>query len=80
MLDFMYSLHSIDVEASTEIATALRYLANYFGVPTLFDAVAQFIQKDMCKDNIHIYLEQATLYQDEKVIDSTMVVAGKLFL
>jgi hypothetical protein len=76
MLDFMYSQHSIDVKASADTATALRHLANYFGVPTLFEAVNQFIQKDMCKKNIHFYLEQATLYQDEKVISSTLVVAA----
>jgi hypothetical protein len=90
MLDFMYAPYcaqyssscsdtrviSSDIVASTHMAVALRYLAQYFGVPTLFDSVNQFIQKDMKKDNIHIYLKEAIIYVDDKIIDSTMKVAS----
>jgi BTB/POZ domain len=85
MLDFIYGPYSSslgngiisgEVVASTHTAVALRYLAQYFGVPTLFDSVNQFIQKDMNKDTIHIYLQEAIIYLDDKIIDSTMKVAS----
>ena len=75
MLDFMYHTDNnmtkasgggfgekgYDVNATTETAVALRHLANYFEVPSLFEAVNEFIGDDMDKDNIDMYLEEALL-------------------
>ena len=45
MLDFIYG--DKDVEATVETAVALRHLASYFDVPTLFANVNNYIIKNM---------------------------------
>ena len=74
MLDFMYTYNS-NVVASSETAVALRHLATYFGIPALYENVNQLIQDDMDKYNINIYLDEALLYNDDKIIDATIDVA-----
>jgi hypothetical protein len=84
MLDFMYRYayesEEVKVEANPETAVALRHLANYFGVPTLFESVNNYIRKDMNKDNIHVYLREALQYQDDKIVQATMAAAVKSWL
>ena len=75
MLDFMYN--NSDVSATTETAVALRHLANYFGMPNLFESVNKFIENDMDKYNIHIYLDEAILYNDDIIMDATMSIAAE---
>jgi hypothetical protein len=79
MLDFMYAHESEEVKAKSETAVALRHLAKYFEVPTLFESVNNFIQKDIMvlnKDAIHIYLQEALQYDDDKILQATMVHAA----
>eukprot|EP00586_Coscinodiscus_wailesii_P021376 CAMPEP_0172506032 /NCGR_PEP_ID=MMETSP1066-20121228/191362_1 /TAXON_ID=671091 /ORGANISM="Coscinodiscus wailesii, Strain CCMP2513" /LENGTH=192 /DNA_ID=CAMNT_0013282879 /DNA_START=74 /DNA_END=649 /DNA_ORIENTATION=+ len=71
MLDYIYSDRDA-LEASSEIATALRYLSNYFGVRALFERVNNFIRDDLIIDNLPVYVEAATLYNDDAMI-STLI-------
>lgn len=68
MLDFMYSQQALD--ATTDSAVALRYLANYFGIESLFHEVNNFIEQDLGPTTLARYVEGATLYQDEKMLDA----------
>ena len=83
MLDFMYANplsarnRGIDVAATTETAVALRHLATYFDIPSLIHYVNSFIEKDMNKGNIHIYVDEAQMYHDETVVNQTMAIASK---
>jgi hypothetical protein len=84
LLDFMYNTTNVRLfqeastnATSTSTAVALRYLANYFEVPALFQSTNLFIQKDMNKDNIHMYLQEAILYHDETIMEATMKVGAK---
>lgn len=77
MLDFMYDFDPKEVRAQTDTAVALRYLANHFEVPTLFESVNKFIEDDMNRENIHIYVREARKYEDEIIINATMVIAAE---
>ena len=76
MLDFMYAHSSVDVQATTKTAVALRYLGKVFDIPTLVATVNNFIRHDMTKDNIHIYVQQATVFHDEQIVQLTMQTAA----
>mmetsp|Transcript_4984 Transcript_4984/g.6065 ORF Transcript_4984/g.6065 Transcript_4984/m.6065 type:complete len:295 (-) Transcript_4984:270-1154(-) len=77
MLDFMYASKEVEVQVKTETAVALRHLANYFGVPTLFESVKKFIRQDIDRFNVHIYLKEAQQYHDQSIIKATIAIAGK---
>ena len=74
MLDFIYG--DKDVEATGETAVALRHLASYFDVPTLFENVNNFIMNNIDEDNILVYSQEAQLYQDDGVIEAVARVAA----
>jgi hypothetical protein len=82
MLDFMYAptttsnnMHATTTfQTSTESAVALRYLAQYFGIPALLIHVNGFIQGDMNKYNVELYLKEAKVYKDHRIIDGTVAV------
>ena len=75
MLDFMYALGTVDVTITSENAVALRHLANYFGIPTLFERANCFIRKDLRTSNLHTYLSEAQRYNDDKIIIATVELA-----
>mmetsp|Transcript_10720 Transcript_10720/g.15776 ORF Transcript_10720/g.15776 Transcript_10720/m.15776 type:complete len:351 (+) Transcript_10720:114-1166(+) len=77
MLDFMYASQNEEVKVKTETAVAMRHLANYFGIPTLFESTIKFIQEDMNEFNIHIYLKEARQYHDESIIEATMEIFNR---
>ena len=80
-LDFMYDT-SADIEDdesltlnvnddfSTMNAVSLRHLARVFDCEGLMLAVNKFIQKDLSLKTGPVYLVQAHLYQDDRLIDS----------
>ena len=75
MLDFMYTnplSKNCDVKATSDIAVALRHLANYFGVPTLYDNVTEFIEHDLNLSNIQVYIEEAMKYHDDTILDGAI--------
>jgi hypothetical protein len=75
MLDFIYKQRIIHRLSSTK-GVALRHLASYFRVPTLLEGINKFIQKDIRTSNIHVYLEEALLYHDDKMIQATIELAA----
>ena len=65
MLDFMYeSSKDVVVENPIE-ATALRHLANYFGIRELFENVnTMFIKSNLSSETAFVYMEEATKYHE----------------
>ena len=66
LLDFVYSSDH-PLVPSTRTAPALRYLARVFGVYMLNKKVIEFLQKDMCLSNMIQYLDNADIYDDERI-------------
>ena len=80
MLDFVYDMTASSAAVTTtETAVALRYLANYFDIPTLLERVNRFIERDLKKGNIDAYAQEAKLYQDDEIIEKTMKRAAPLW-
>jgi hypothetical protein len=78
MLDFMYFIVQ-EVAATTETAVALRYLANYFEIENLFVSTNHFIQSDLTSSTAPLYLHEAGMYQDEKILDAASGLCAKFF-
>jgi hypothetical protein len=78
MLDFIYTQKIVCLSSNS--AVAVRHLASYFCVPTLFQHTNKFIQKDVGTSNIHVYLKEALLYLDDKMIRATMEVAANSWM
>lgn len=66
VLDYMYSPTG-DLDVTTESAVALRHLAQYFGIRSLFKLSTDFIKNDLCPGTAPVYLSEATLHVDEKL-------------
>ena len=84
MLDFMYGCfnntngHDNNVVSSTRLqgvttenAGPLRYLANYFVIPSMFDEVNMFIQNDINSENFHTYDAAAKELNDDDLAKVT---------
>lgn len=81
-LDFMYNTGAGDMndddsitlnvgdDFTTSNAVSLRHLARVFDCEGLMLAVNKFIQKDLSLKTGPLYLSQAYLYQDERLIES----------
>lgn len=67
MLDFMYSQqHELNI--TSELAVSLRYLAQYFGIKLLHRRVMSFVKSDMHMSNVHLYIQSAQVFHDEKML------------
>lgn len=80
-LDFMYDtspdadddeslILNVNEDFSTSNAVSLRHLARVFDCEGLMLAVNKFIQKDLSLKTGPVYLIQAHLYQDDRLIES----------
>jgi hypothetical protein len=78
MLDFMYFTVQ-EVAATAETAVALRYLSNYFEIEDLFVSTNHFIQSDLTSSTAPLYLNEAGMYQDEKILDAASGLCAKFF-
>mmetsp|Transcript_8866 Transcript_8866/g.14758 ORF Transcript_8866/g.14758 Transcript_8866/m.14758 type:complete len:485 (-) Transcript_8866:215-1669(-) len=67
MLDFMYSSQH-ELHVTSELAVSLRYLAQYFGIKLLHRRVMSFLKSDMNVTNVHLYIQSAQLFHDEKML------------
>jgi hypothetical protein len=66
VFDFMYSPeHDLAITATT--ASALRFVARVFGMWMLNKKVVEHVEIDMDFANLLFYLEQAEIYDDERV-------------
>lgn len=82
LLDFMYNISKSDAsdddslslvvgdDFTTTNAVSLRHLARVFDCEGLMLAVNKFIQKDLSLRTGPLYLTQAYLYQDERLVES----------
>jgi hypothetical protein len=81
LLDFMYNTKPdfddddslsliVGEDFTTSNAVSLRHLARVFDCEGLMLAVNKFIQKDLSLKTGPVYLTQAYLYQDERLIES----------
>jgi hypothetical protein len=71
MLDYMYDAK---LNFTIENAVALLHLADYFGIPSLTNAVAKFSSEIMAWDTAHVFLSEAIKYHDENTICQAMTV------
>ncbi len=65
ILDYIYS--DKNVKLDTDNATAIRHLAQYFGIRTLWKLASVFIKGDFSLETAATYLTEAILYHDEKL-------------
>ena len=78
MLDFVYDRrYPEDAKATSSTAVALRFLSMYLGIPTLFDNINQFIERDLHRNNLHTYLQEARIYQGDAIVSATQQRAGE---
>lgn len=82
LLDFMYNTGKQDIsdddslslvvgdDFTTSNAVSLRHLARVFDCEGLMLAVNKFIQRDLSLKTGPLYLTQAYLYQDERLVES----------
>ena len=75
-LDFVY-LGTCN--CNSENSVALRYLANYFELEELFVEVNAFIRSDLTFRTGPIYLAEASVYQDEKMLNAAGGVCAAKF-
>jgi len=66
MLDHIYTGQC---NFSSSNAAALRYLANYFAIPTLHVAVGKFMECDLCPATAQVYLAEAEPFSDVTVVE-----------
>mmetsp|Transcript_16886 Transcript_16886/g.26362 ORF Transcript_16886/g.26362 Transcript_16886/m.26362 type:complete len:404 (-) Transcript_16886:34-1245(-) len=79
MLDFIYSSKHDYVldDITSQDAVPLRHLASYFGVEELFEEVNAFIREDLKYTNAPIYVTEAVIYNDEKILDAASVLCAQ---
>lgn len=75
LLDFIYGISGEGVEVCTKTAVPLRYLGDYFGVSSLFNKVNKFIQHDLNRNNVHLYLKNAQECNDDDLVQATLRIA-----
>ena len=63
MLDYMYAIDD-KLLVSSESAVALRHLSQFFGIRALAKRVGCFINEDISLDNMDIYLETTSAFDD----------------
>lgn len=65
ILDYIYNDKKI--KFSSKNATAIRHLAHYFGIRSLWKCASAFIRGDFSVDTAAVYLTEAVQYHDEKL-------------
>jgi len=74
VLDYAYSVDG-PLTVTTENATALYSLGQYLDMRSLRWEAKQFWKKDLTIDTCAIYYEHASLFQDEKILNTVIEVA-----
>jgi hypothetical protein len=73
MLDFVYDFGKDVVVDDPGAATALRHLANYFGIQELFENVnTTFINVNLSVDTAFAYMEEATKFHEISLRDAAI--------
>mmetsp|Transcript_25766 Transcript_25766/g.60406 ORF Transcript_25766/g.60406 Transcript_25766/m.60406 type:complete len:451 (-) Transcript_25766:35-1387(-) len=66
MLDYMYSIDD-KLQVTSKSAVGLRHLSQFFGIRGLAKRVSCFIHEDVCLDNMDIYMETSSAYDDLQI-------------
>lgn len=79
MLDYMYTSFRGETlkGLSTTTATSLRYLADMFGVETMFHDVNEFIQNDLTTRTMDLYRMDAMLFGDDRLLKAALKFADQ---
>ena len=77
VLDYIYSDKTIKFD--TNNATAIRHLAHYFGIRTLWKLASVFIKGDFSLETSATYLADAILYGDKKLETSSIDILAERF-
>ncbi|GKY96578.1 hypothetical protein MPSEU_000617400 [Mayamaea pseudoterrestris] len=67
MLDYIYNIN-VGVELTTENATPMHFLGRYFDIPRLRWLAKQFIKKDVCLSNCHLYYVHSCAFSTSAVM------------
>jgi hypothetical protein len=71
MLDYIYGMRGESLHVTTATATALRFLADKFGVESMFREVNEFIQRDLNENTVDTYNSDAVLFKDKQLMQAT---------
>jgi hypothetical protein len=74
LLDFLYGAPQL--ECSTESATALHFMGQYFEIRRLRWQARQFWMTDLCLENCATYYQHAVLFGDERVLRRIQITLG----
>jgi hypothetical protein len=72
MLDYIYGMRGEPLHITTTTATGLRYLADKFGVESMFQEVNEFIQRDLNESTVDTYNNDAVLFKDKKLMQAAI--------
>jgi len=75
ILDFVYTEKK--VKFSTKNATAIRHLAHYFGIRSLWKLASTFIRGDFSLETAATYLTESILYHDEKLENASIDILAE---
>jgi len=75
MLDHMYFGKGL-VDGQSTSSVALRSLAKYFGIRTLFEEATSYIDKDLNVDTASRYLRDSTIFSDDKVMAAAIRICA----
>ncbi|KAL7541298.1 hypothetical protein ACHAXR_012041 [Thalassiosira sp. AJA248-18] len=65
ILDYIYT--DKNIKFNTKNATAIRHMAHYFGIRSLWKRASAYIRGDFSLETAAIYLHESILYHDEKL-------------
>lgn len=80
MLDYMYNMKGDPLQITTSTATALRHLADKFGVETMFQEVNDFIRRDLNESTVYTYSNHAALFKDKQLMQAAFRLQKSLDL
>ncbi|KAL9184383.1 hypothetical protein ACHAXT_002469 [Thalassiosira profunda] len=75
ILDYIYSDKT--VKFITKNATAIRHLAHYFGMRSLWKLASAFIRGDFCLETAATYLNESITFHDEKLEQASIDILAE---
>lgn len=64
---------------TTSNCLALTFLSKYFVIRTLYRDVQKFLENDITDCTAHIYLSEASLYRDQRIVDKATRIMAENF-
>ena len=77
VLDYIYTGQC---NFSSENTVALRFLARYFDIPTLLDAVEEFTKSDVTPASVHIYHQDSMIYHDDYMLEKQGLCMPEIYI